>query len=361
MPRLKTEVRELKTRATNSLILAIELFNRPSECGRCEGVLILLHHAFEMLLKAMIKHRTGSVHEPGAKYTYGFDKCLAVAVNAKLITQDERSSLSILDAYRDTSAHYYQEVSEDLLYVQAQAGVTLFNDVLLRTFEERLADLIPARVLPISTKPPRNLQLLIDSELSQVDALLTAGSRKGPQAAARLRPILALATASREDSERVTEVELQSIIAKRRKGVEWTVVLPEVASLRLDTEGDGTPICLRIAKNADLSVRIVKEDETADGLLIKQEVNIWDKFNLGRDDLATKLKLSGPKTTALIRHLNIQADPESFRLLRRKSQVLKGYSLKALNTLREAIESGIDIDSVWKTHGAKSSKPKKKR
>lgn len=92
----------------------------------------------------------------------------------------------------------------------------MFDDLLTRAFTEKLADRIPERVLPISTRPPKDLQLLIDSELSQVDKLLQAGSRKGIQAAARLRPILALATAIRDDAERVTENELRAVISRRR-------------------------------------------------------------------------------------------------------------------------------------------------
>ena len=81
MPKAKRDVAELKSRAIHSLVLGIELFNRPHNDGRSEGVLILLHHAFEMLLKAIIKDKTGNVHAKGEKYSYGFDKCLEVAQN----------------------------------------------------------------------------------------------------------------------------------------------------------------------------------------------------------------------------------------------------------------------------------------
>ena len=348
MPRLKRDVAELKKRAINSLVLAIELFNRPHDQGRAEGVLILLHHAFEMLLKGIIKDKTGSVHAKGEKYTFGFNKCLDVAQNnIKIISVDERAALSILDAHRDTAAHYYQDISEDLLYLQAQAAVTLFDDLLHQAFQQRLGDLIPERVLPVSTHPPKDLQLLIDSELSQVDDLLKPGSRKGLQATARLRSILALATASRDDAERVTETELRKVISRRRKGEKWKVILPEIAQLRLDTQGGGIPIYLRIKKDAELSIRVAKDGEPVVGTLIKQEVNIWDKFNMGRDDLAKKLKLSGPRTSALIVELKIQDDPECFKVLRRKSSKFKGYSKKALDLLRKAITDGLDVDVVW--------------
>lgn len=72
----KKNVAPLLERATDSLTLSIELFNWPAETGRSHGVLILLQHSFEMLLKAMILQSTGSIHAKGEKYTYGFDKCL---------------------------------------------------------------------------------------------------------------------------------------------------------------------------------------------------------------------------------------------------------------------------------------------
>ena len=348
MPKAKRDVSELKGRAINSLVLGIELFNRPHDQGRTEGVLIFLHHAFEMLLKAIIKDRTGTVHAKGEKYSYGFDKCLELAQNEiKVISVDERATLSILDAHRDTAVHYYQDVSEDLLYLQAQAAVTLFDDLLSKVFKEKLADCIPERVLPVSTRPPKDLKVLIDSELSQVDELLQAGSRKGIQAAARLRPILAMATATRSDAERVTEAELRKAINQRRLGDDWSIILPEVAQLKLETQGDGIPIYLRIKKDADIAVRVAKDGEPVTGTLIKQEVNIWDKYNLGRDDLGKKLGISGPKTSALILELKIQDDQDCYKVLRRKSSTFKGYSKAALDKLQSAINGGVDINGVW--------------
>ena len=351
MPRTKKDVAELKKRAINSLVLGIELFNRPHDQGRSEGVLILLHHAFEMLLKAAIKDRIGTVHENGEKYSFRFDKCLTVAQSEiKVISSDERQALSILDAYRDTAVHYYQEISEDLLYIQAQAAVTLFDNLLKTAFQEKLGDLIPERVLPVSTRPPKDLQVLIDSELNQIDGLLRPGSRKGIQATARLRSIMALETASRDGAERVTEAELRRAVSRRRKGEDWKVVLPGVAQLKLDTQGQGIPFYIRIKKDAELAVRVAKSDEPIDGLLIKQEINIWDKYNLGRDDLAKKLGLTGPKTGALILELQIRKDDECFWVLKRKSMEIKGYSKKALDRLRQALTDGIDVDTVWQKH-----------
>ena len=348
MPRIKREVAELRTRSINSLVLGIEIFNRPHEHGRAEAVLILLHHAFEMLLKAVIKDRTGVIHTKGQKYTYGFDRCLEVARGRiKIISSDEHMALSMLDAHRDIAVHYYQTMSEDLLYVQAQAATTLFDTLLFRGFGDRLADCIPKRVLPISVKPPKDVQLLISSEFEQIDHFLAKGTRKGATAAARLRPLIAMANASRDDCERASEHDVQKAVRRRRKGEEWAIILPEVAQLRFDTEGDGTPFHLRIKRDAQIGVRIAKDGESVSGIVVKQEINIWDKYNLGRDDLAKKLQLTGPRTSAILFELGIQDDPECFKILRRKKSEFKGYSKKALNQIREALSGGLDVEDVW--------------
>lgn len=352
MPRTKRDVAELKKRAINSLVLGIELFNRPHDQGRPEGVLIFLHHAFEMLLKAAIKDMTGNIYNKGRKHSYSFEKCLDVAQSEiNIISNDERATLSIINAQRDITAHYYHYISEDLLYIQAQAAVTLFDDLLDRVFGEKLGDLIPARVLPITTRPPKDLQMLVDSEFKQIDALLEPGSRKGYKATAHLRSIVALATASRDEAERVSETELSRAITRRRKGEDWKVIFPEIAQLILDTHGEGIPISLRIKKDAKLAIRVAKNGEPAIGTLIKHEVNIWDKYNMGRNDLAKKLKLTGPKVSALIVELKIQEDPECYKILKRKSSTFKGYSKKALELMQKALSEGIDIDAVWGKHG----------
>lgn len=70
-------------------------------------------------------------------------------------------------------------------------------------------------LLPVSTRPPRVLSVLLNSELSEVDRLLATGRRQGAQAAAKLRTILAFASgAMQEDGNRVSETEIDAAIAK---------------------------------------------------------------------------------------------------------------------------------------------------
>ena len=77
---VRKEVRQLRRKAVNSLVLSIEHFNRPWDRGRTEAVLILLDHAFEMLLKAAIRHRQGKIRKPSEKQTIGFGACVRKAL-----------------------------------------------------------------------------------------------------------------------------------------------------------------------------------------------------------------------------------------------------------------------------------------
>lgn len=359
MPKLKKNVAPLLENGIDSLTLAIELFNRPTEVGRIHAVLIMLQHSFEMLLKACILQRTGSIHDREERYTYGFDRCLTVASEQlKIITSDERATLSILDAQRDQAAHYYVEMSEDILYVHAQSGVTLFNELLKKVFGIALSDRLPSRILPISIRPPRDLVTLFTSELAEIDRLLSGGKRQGATAAARLRSILAFTVGTRDGGLRVSEAEIDVAITKRRKHDEWNVILPEIAQLRLCTDGGGIPITMKISKDAPIAVRIAKPGEEIAGTVIKQQINPWDVYTMSRDDLALKLSLTGPRTHALIYELNLQSDPDCYKELQRKSQVFKGYSKKALDKLRQA-KKELDLDEVWNSHKSKLVPPKR--
>ena len=73
---MKKEAKNLFSKGIDSLILSIELFNRPHDRARIHGVLIFLDHAMEMLLKGSILQRGGRIREKRAKQTIGFDTCV---------------------------------------------------------------------------------------------------------------------------------------------------------------------------------------------------------------------------------------------------------------------------------------------
>jgi hypothetical protein len=96
-------------------------------------------------------------------------------------------------------------------------------------------------------------------------------------------------------------------------------------------------------------VRIVREGMAGfeEATLIR-EVNLLDRYSMGPRALARNLGLTQPKTLALIRYLNLQADSECYKEFPMgKSVVYKRYSPEALEKLKAALAS-VDIEDVWR-------------
>jgi hypothetical protein len=351
MLRLRREARHFKLNAINSLIMAIELFNRPHECCRTESVLFYLQHAFEMLFKAAIYQQRRTVHEPGSNVTYRFDKCLGIARSElNILTEDGANNLAILDGFRDCAMHYLLEMSEESLYLQAQAAITIFNDILSRAFGQSLSTYLPNRVLPVSTNPPEDINLFMNKEFEHISNLVAPRKRMRAEARARIRPYLIMESVLKGEYEQPTNKTVTRIISRIKEGEDWRVIFPNVAALRFDTEGSGLTYSVRISREREAPpVRILHDGETAEDVALIREVNLIDRYSMGLYDLADKLGLGRNKTLALVQHLNLQNDPDCFREFRHRSMKYKGYSPKALEKLKDALPS-IDIDDIWRKY-----------
>lgn len=343
------DMEPLRQRALASLQLGIELFNRPSEVARSESVLILLHHAFELLLKSVIVERTGTVVDQERGYSYGFDKCLAVAEQLKLITKDDRRFLSMLDNLRDSAVHYYQVVSEDMLYVFSQASATLFDRLIRVAVGQGLLDFLPGRVLPISARPPCDLHVLVEAEFCKLKQLLMQAGTSKEHAIAALRPLMAFSVGGEDEHRRMTPAELEIAVENLRTAETWRVVFPQIAKLRFSTEGDGIPLKVRVAKDVDtaMPVRVLKPGDTErpEGFIIHKEINILDKFNMGLTQLAAHLAVSSPRTLAMVCEHHIQDDSEAFRSITIGSSKINRYSKRALDILRGKLDT---VEECWK-------------
>ena len=95
----------------DSLLLAIEHFNRPFDRGRVHSVLI----SFEMLLKAAILHKGGKIRNRRAKQTIGFDACVTEGFGnreIRFLKNEQVISLQTINALRDAAQHYLIDVPE---------------------------------------------------------------------------------------------------------------------------------------------------------------------------------------------------------------------------------------------------------
>lgn len=158
---MRKEAKHLFQKAIDSLTLSIELFNRPNDCGRIHGVLIFMDHSFEMLLKASIIHKGGKIKDKRAKQTIGFSACVRKAFSnndIKFLSDTDVLTLQIINGLRNAAQHYILYMTEQYLYFQAQAGLTLFRDIVKKVFNIDLKTHLPERVLPLSTTPPMDIQ-----------------------------------------------------------------------------------------------------------------------------------------------------------------------------------------------------------
>ena len=355
---MKKEVRQLREKAVNSLVLSIDHFNRPWDRGRTEAVLILLDHSFEMLLKAAVRQKGGEIRKPGAKQTIGFNACVQKGLDnasLKFLTDEQALTLQAINGQRDSAQHYLVDMSEHLLYAHAQAGVTLFRDIHDDVFDKKLVLELPERVLPISTTAPKDLSALFDKEIEEIKGLLTPGAgqnRKRMNAVAKARSLAVLENTVNGDYEQPSDRELEKVCKRLGDGEDWSSVFPGVASINIAAEGDGPTLRLRLTKNEGIPVKLLKESEGSGAVVAVKRVNELDFYNLGANDLAKKVGLSPPKSRAVVDHLGLRDDEDCFKEFKIGKVKHALYSQEAIPKIKEALEAE-SIDDIWAAYRAK--------
>lgn len=348
---MKKEARLLLSKAIDSLILSIELFNRPSNCGRSHGVLIFLDHAFEMFLKAGILHRNGRIRRAGEKHNIGFDACVRKALSdndLKFLTDEQAITLQIINGYRGAAQHDLLALSEQNLYVQSQAGLTLFRDLYKLVFGSELRVHLPERVVPLATSPPTDLATLFDTEAEEIRKLLRPGNRRGIEASARLRALEIMEGAIKGEKGQPSQSQLRRLAKDVRRGKTWEQLWPGVASLDLTAHGYGPSLNLRFAKKEGVDVQAVPEGTPGAAVVAIKRVNELDYYSLNTTKLAEKVELTVPKTVAIIRHLNLQNDSNCFKEISIGRQKHKLYAPEAITRIQETLAT-TSIDEIWES------------
>jgi hypothetical protein len=357
---LRPDVEALLRQAVDSLLLGIEHFNRPSERGRQVSILLMLDHACEMLLKAALLQRSGAIRNPKTGYAHSFEYCLNLATDdgqLKFLSEDERRTLRVLNALRDQAQHYLVDVSEQILYTVAQGTVTLAADLMARLFGRLLCDSVPARVLPVSVNPLRDVNVLMDDEFSQLKKLLNKSATETTLSEPRLRSMATIDRALNLQEIQVTETELAALAECVQASDDWRNVFRGIANVQLSADGSGVAMAIHITKRDGIPVHLVQDGEAPQATIAVRKVNDTDFYCYSSTAMAKKIGVTGPKTVALIRYLKLQDDLNCFREIKIGKSRFKMYSNNALTKLREALPD-VDLDAVWKQCGQKPKKPR---
>jgi hypothetical protein len=346
---MKREARLLLEKGCDSVLLTIEFFNRPHDRGRVSSTLILLNHAFEMLLKAALVHRGGRIREARANQTIGFDTCVRRGLTAgelKFLTEEQALLLQSINGLRDAAQHDLLEISEGQLYVHAQAGVTLFRDLLKDVFKQELSDRLPDRVLPISTSPPDNLTTLFDSEIGEIKKLLRPGRRRKIEAEARLRPLAILDAAIRGEKGQPSAAQLRRIQQELSGGKGWQDIFKGVSAIEITADPVGPGLSLRLSKKEGVPIHLVPEGTPDASVVAVKRVDELGFYNLGAKQLAVKVGLSLPKAVAVVEDLRIRNDAECYKEFKIGKSLFKQYSQKAVDAIKSGLQTK-SADEIW--------------
>lgn len=342
---MRREARLLKAKAVSSLRRSAQAFNSLDDDGRVTSVLLHLQHAFEMLLKAVLVERRVKVFDAKSGRSIGFQRALNLAQHELKLSREVAGTLRAIDALRDDEQHYLSGDVEALLYLHARAGVTIFEDVLREVFGESLADILPTRVLPVSTEPPADIDLLIDRTYRQIADLLQPRRRRRSEARGLIRTLLALEGHEADEVE-VSERDVNRVERGVREGRAPYEVFPRLQGLGTQVDGTGLDVRVRITRQADAPpIRLVGADEEVEAAAIR-EVDLQRTFKHGPKVLAEKLGIDTGRAKALRWHLGLEDDPTCRHDFVFGKMKLPMYSDKALERMREAIGAGANLNDV---------------
>jgi uncharacterized protein YutE (UPF0331/DUF86 family) len=341
---MKRQTRAFLECAKNSLILAIEMFNRPSDAGRVEAVLLFLDHAFEMLSKAVVLEKTGRIRAKREKFNYSFEKCLNIIQSQiNLIDEDEALILKNLNGFRDAAAHDLVDISEGLLYGHAQSAVKLFTTILKKVFRKDITDALPRRILPISTVPPSDINALIAQDMACIVAMLGSGKRREDEAEAKLHPYEIIEKNIRSIQDITDKVPPTSRILNGLKTRDWKTVFPMVAGLAQSTP-DGIPLSFHVTKGQGFPVRI---DPNAPAAIVFRYVKPEDKYPYLTGELADKLGITNSKLIGFIKVLQLKGKDEfHISIKTSKSGHVQRYSEKSWQVIGKAIQTE-GVENLW--------------
>lgn len=352
----------LHGKSLSSMRTAMTAFNSPHDDGRPTVVLRHLQHAFEMLLKAALVQEGAKVFDKKSGRSIGFEAAInqSCQLAALKLSQSEAGTLRAIDALRDDEQHWFNDVSEGLLYLHARAAVTQFDDLLLRAFKQRLADHLPNRVLPVSTEAPQDILVLVDCEYANITELLKPGRRARGEARAKIRTLLALEAHVAEDTK-VSDSDVNRVEKGIKAGKTRQQVFPKLNPLSAEISGEGLTVKVKIVKQSEaLPIRLVRDGdggEVVDAAAVR-EVDLQKKFHWSPFDLADKLRISRPRATAVRQHLGIDKDADCLHVFEFGAQKHPRYSDNALTRMREAVAKQ-DMDAIWKSHGpGRRAKPR---
>jgi hypothetical protein len=130
------------------------------------------------------------------------------------------------------------------------------------------------------------------------------------------------------------------------QGSAWAEVFPGAAAVEISAEGTGPSISLRLSKKEGIPIQLVAEGTPGASVVAVKRVNELGYYTLGAKQLAEKVRLTMPKTLAVVDHLGLRNEPDCYKEFKIGSQTHKRYSQKAIKEITEALKKE-SVDDIW--------------
>lgn len=125
------------------------------------------------------------------------------------------------------------------------------------------------------------------------------------------------------------------------------------------TEGNGPTVSLRLTKKEGVPVYRTSDD--GQGLpIVERRVSELGFYSLGLNDLAGHVNLSPPRTSVMVRYLQLEDDETFFKEIAIGRLKVKRYSQHAIKAIRDLIACE-NIDEIWQKHRPRPKLTKKDR
>jgi hypothetical protein len=300
-----------------------------------------------MLLKGGLSQKRVKVFDKKTGRAIGFERCLSLSRGHCGVTEAEAGVMRAIDSLRDAAQHWIVVVAEEVLYLHARGLVTVFDDILKRVFDDELVAHLPLRVLPVSTMPPVNFDLLLDREYRRIAELLMPGRRARDEARGRIRTLLAMESHVVEEVE-ISEKDINRIERGIRGKKSLGEVFPRLTTLATRTQGEGLQVRVHFTKKGGAPVRFVSGDDPQEAAAVR-EVDLRKKFHMGAQKLAQVVGLTHPKAAALRKHLGLDTDPQCVHTFEFGKSRFAQYSDNATTKMKAAVNAGV-MDDVWRAY-----------
>jgi hypothetical protein len=175
-------------------------------------------------------------------------------------------------------------------------------------------------------------------EAAEIKKLLSPGNRRHTEAEAKLRSLAIVENSLSGKKTQPSIRELRRLATEIESGKKkWNDIFPGVANVTLTADGYGPSIDLRISKTG-VPVQLVPEGTPGATVVAVKRVDDLGFYSLGRDQLAKKVGLSGPKTTAVIRFLKLKNERDCYKQITIGKSKFDRYSPKAIDVIQDTVK-----------------------